>query len=242
MYKLKKENGGIKLIIGIVLILLIILGILTYFGLSYLKGEPIKFGFNNNSIEESSESGILLPSKYLNIKFKNLDNNSKIYILISEDLLNYNLEKEIAYEKENASTEERVTNDSIGKIEEFYNNHDYLGYVNYSISQNTANNLEDNDSILLRSYYFLLNGSQVVDEYRYNNKKYVRILIPLKEDEFSVKMQDFLYDYDVLDTKVMIEDSSGNLEVAGFDNLEYVESASGSNQIKKCNVIVNCEK
>ena len=75
--------------------------------------------------------GILLPEKNLNFEFQDLKSNDKVYVLISEDLLNYNLEHEIEHEKNTTATTGLITQESYKKIKDFYTNKDYIGYANY---------------------------------------------------------------------------------------------------------------
>ena len=182
----------------------------------------------------------LLPEKTLNIEFKNLNENSKIYVLISEDLLNYNLEHEIENEKDVPDLDGLVNQESYKKIKELYANHDYIGYANYYVRGNVDNDSNRNGEILLRGYYFAFNSSKVIDEYKYNDKTYLRVLATLKDKKFSIIMQDYLYDYDLIDTKIMLEDADGKTNIVDLKENKYEDNSSENQQLKKCDITIDC--
>lgn len=182
----------------------------------------------------------LLPEKTLNIEFKNLNENSKIYVLISEDLLNYNLEHEIENEKDVPDLDGLVNQESYKKIKELYANHDYIGYANYYVRGDVDNDSNLDGKMLLRSYYFAFNSSKVIDEYKYNDKTYLRVLATLKDNKVSIIMQDYLYDYDLIDTKIMLEDADGKTNIVDLKENKYEDNSSENQQLKKCDITIDC--
>ena len=99
---------------------------------------------------------------------------------------------------------------------------------------------ERNGLIILRSYYFSFNSSKIIDEYKYKNKTYLRILASLdNNNKFSIEMQDYLYSYDKIDTKVMIEYSTGKIKIVDLENYKYKNNSSSSRKSKKCYITIS---
>ena len=84
---------------------------------------------------------ITVPEKDINLKIENLTRGCKIYLLLSEDLLRYNMEQFINYNLNNVYQSEA---EKAQKIQNYLNESDYLGYVEYFKSLG-FNQVEENE-------------------------------------------------------------------------------------------------
>ena len=146
---------------------------------------------------------ITVPEDNINLKIENLTRGTKVYILLSEELLKYNMEK---YINNNLNNPFVVEAKKANEVQRYLNNQDYVGYVNYykkfGFNQKNDNELE------IRHYCIAMSEqSEVIGKLEYNNKNYVQIKINLNnENEYKVIFKDYLVDYNSLDTIFMIDD------------------------------------
>ncbi len=173
---------------------------------------------------------ITVPEKDINLKIENLTRGCKIYLLLSEDLLRYNMEQFINYNLNNVYQSEA---EKAQKIQNYLNESDYLGYVEYFKSLG-FNQVEENE-VELRHYCFSMQSSEIIGEYEHEGKKYIQIKVNLdEENRFKLIIKDYLVDYNSLDTKFMI-DEYGTITFIDLNNLNY-EVNPEKNNIEECNV------
>lgn len=213
-----------KYIIRIIIILAI--SIVTIFNVSYAT--EVNTNTNVDTRFHNPEA-LKVPETDINLKIENLTRGCKIYLLLSENLLKYNLEKFINNNTENPYLMEA---EEAEDLQNFLNNADYLGYIDYF--NELGFEVEDNE-IELRHYCFCLGTSKVIGYLEYNNINYVQIEINLNENnEFKLILKDYLTSYDSSDTKFMI-DEYGTETYIDLTNISYTANPEYSN-ITECNV------
>lgn len=172
---------------------------------------------------------ITVPEKDINLKIKNLTPGCKVYLLLPENLLKYNLERFIANNKDNPYS---VEADEANKLEEFLNESDYLGYIDYF--KNLGYPISYNE-IVLRHYCFCLSDNQVVEALEYNNENYIKIQVNLNDqNEFKLIMKDYLTSYDSTDVKFLIDEYGTNtyIDVSNYSFTTNTEEPT----ITECNI------
>lgn len=174
----------------------------------------------------SSISAMLLPQRTINLTINNLPQNAKVYALISPELLDYNIKDRI---KDITNNNSSAHEGELEKLKEFESTKNYLEYVKFLSSEYAINN-EYNNAFEIRNYYLdLVEASDILDYYEYNNTKYVEILMHFEENKSSIYMSDGLYDYDKLDTKFRIVTSDKekiiSLEAQKYDKIENANRA-----------------
>ncbi len=173
---------------------------------------------------------ITVPEKDVNLKIENLTRGCKIYLLLSEDLLKYNMEQFVNNNLNNVYQSEA---EKAQKIQTYLDKSDYLGYVEYFKSLG-FNQVEENE-VELRHYCFSMQSSEIIGEYEHEGKKYIQIKVNLdEENRFKLIIKDYLVDYNSLDTKFMI-DEYGTITFIDLNNLNY-EVNPEKNNIEECNV------
>ncbi len=183
--------------------------------------------FNNISL---ATEAISVPEKNINLKIENLTEGCKIYLLLSENLLKYNMEQFISNNINNVYTQEE---EKAQKLDELLRNSDYTGYVKYFEGLG-FNTIKENE-IELRHYCFSMQNTEIIGEYEYNNQKYIQIKVNLNdENEFKLIMKDYLIDYNALDTKFMIDDY-GTITYIDLDGYKY-ERNQEKPSLEECNV------
>lgn len=172
---------------------------------------------------------ITVPEKDINLKIENLTMGCEVYLLLPENLLKYNMERFINNNKGNPYTLEAEKSD---QIEQYLNNSDYLGYIEYfkelgyPISYN---------EIVIRHYCMCLGDREVVGYLEYNGNNYVQIKINLNDqNEFKLIMKDYLLEYDPTDVKFLI-DEYGTETYIDLSDKTFTTNAEDAS-INECNV------
>lgn len=176
---------------------------------------------------------ITVPETDINLKIENLTRGSKVYILIPNELLKYNMEKFISNNRNNPY---EIEAKEAEELQKFLDKEDYVGYVNYfkevGFNQKVENRFE------LRHYCFAMGGEEieVVGEYEYNDSKYVQVSINLdNENQFKLVMKDYLATYDVSNIKFMI-DEYGTITYINVSDYSLNTNPEKSN-IKESNIV-----
>ena len=173
---------------------------------------------------------ITVPEDNINLKIENLTRGCNVYLLLSENLLKYNMEKFIS---NNTNNPYSIQAEEAEDLRAFLANNDYVGYVNYF--KELGFNQEKTNEVEVRHYCIAMGEAEVIGEIIYNNLKYDQIKINLNENnEFKVIFKDYLVDYNTLDTMFMI-DEYGSITYITTDNSGYVTNAE-KNNIRECNI------
>jgi hypothetical protein len=176
--------------------------------------------------------GIEVPEKDINLKIENLTRGCDVYLLLPENLIKYNMEKFISNNKDN---EFSVEAEEAEKIEEYLDNNDYLGYINYFLE--IGFEVESNE-IELRHYCFCFGNAKIIGYYEYNNTNYIQVKINLNdENEFKLIMKDYLVNYDARDIKFMINEYN-SITYIDLDDRQFTTNSEKSN-ITECNIVYN---
>lgn len=172
---------------------------------------------------------ITIPEKDINLKIENLTPGCEVYLLLPEELLKYNMEQFIANNKDNVYN---IQADKSSVIEEYLNDGDYLGYIDYFRSLGYAISYNE---IELRHYCFCLGDREVIGYYEHDGVNYVQIKINLNDqNEFKLITKDYLVNYDSRNIKFLI-DEYGTETFIDLSNKTFVTNAESSNIIE-CNV------
>ena len=185
----------------------------------------------------SAIEAIQMPEDNINLKIENLTRGTKVYLLLSENLLKYNMEK---YISNNLNNPYIIEAEQAEELQKYLNNKDYVGYVNYY--KEFGFNQENDNEVELRHYCIAMSDeAEVIGKLEYNNINYVQIRIHLNDqNEFKVIFKDYLVNYNSLDTMFMIDDY-GSITYIKTDTAGYITSQENSN-IRECNVThIHCD-
>lgn len=172
---------------------------------------------------------ITIPEKDINLKIENLTAGCKVYLLLPENLLKYNMERYISNNKDNPYTLEAEKSDL---IEDYLNEGDYLGYIEYF--KELGYQISYNE-IVIRHYCMCLGDREVVGYLEYNGNNYVQIKINLNDqNEFKLIMKDYLLEYDATDVKFLI-DEYGTETYIDLSDKTFTTNAEDAS-INECNV------
>ena len=156
---------------------------------------------NTENTKFHNPPSIQVPETNINLKINNLTRGCNVYILLSENLLRYNMEKFI---NNNLDNPHEIEAKEAQKVKNFLDKNDYLGYIEYY--KETGFDVKSNQ-IELRHYCFCLGNSEVIGYLDYNEVKYVQIKINLNENnEFKAILKDYFTRYDIRDTKFLIDE------------------------------------
>lgn len=174
---------------------------------------------------------ISVPETDINLKFENLTRGCKVYVLIPCELLNYNMSEFIKNNKDNSY---EIEAKEAEKLQSFLDKEDYSGYVKYfkevGFNQDVENEFE------LRHYCFAMGKEDnSIEDYEYNNSKYVKISINLdKNNQFKIIFKDYLSNYDISNVKFMI-DEYGTITYIDVSNYPLGVNPE-KNNIKEVNI------
>lgn len=172
---------------------------------------------------------ITVPETDVNLKITNLTRGCKVYLLLSTEMLKYNMEKFI---NNNTGNPYELEDEEAKSLKELLDNEDYIGYLEYF--KEIGFNVEANE-IEFRHYSFCFGNSEILDYLELDGKKYVQIRIyPNYNNEFRLILKDYLKNYDVRDSKLMI-DEYHILTYVNFSDYNYSTNELHSN-IRELNV------
>lgn len=213
-----------KKIINIILLLLIY--IMIFSGFSYATQVNVT---NTTDGKFHTPEALKVPEINVNLKIENLTRGCKVYLLLSENLIRYNMQKFVDNNLENPYA---IQAQEARTIKEFLDSSDYLGYIEHL---REAGFEVDENEIELRHYCFCLGDSEVVGYINHNKVQYIQIAIELNdENEFKLIMKDYLTKYDIRDTKFMI-DEYGSITYIDLENIQYSVNPEQTN-ITECNI------
>lgn len=181
------------------------------------------------SIITSSVFAIDIPERDINLKIENLTRGCIVYMLLPEDLFNYNMQKFVDNNLVNDfATEQRKAE----KIKGYLDSKDYLGYIEYF--KNEGYECADN-AIEIRHYCICLGKSELQDSIEYNGKNYIKIKLNLNDNnEFKLIMKDYLTKYENRDVVFLI-DEYGSETYFDLGSSEFKVNPENPN-ITECNV------
>lgn len=181
------------------------------------------------SILSIATFAITIPEKDINLKIENLTMGCEVYLLLPEDLLKYNMENFISNNKDNPYTLEA---EKAALIEQYLNEADYLGYIEYFKELGYQIN---HNEIVIRHYCMCLGDREVIGYLEYNGNNYVQIKINLNDqNEFKLIIKDYLVEYDATDVKFLI-DEYGTQTYIDLSDKTFVQNAEDAS-ISECNV------
>lgn len=144
---------------------------------------------------------ITVPETDVNLKIINLTKGCKVYLLLSTEMLKYNMEKFI---NNNTDNPYELEDEEAKDLKELLDKEDYIGYLEYF--KEIGFDVEENE-IEFRHYSFCFGNSEILDYKELDGKKYVQIRIyPNYNNEFKLILKDYLKNYDVKDSKFMIDE------------------------------------
>ena len=142
---------------------------------------------------------ITVPEDNINLKIENLTRGCNVYLLLSENLLKYNMEKFIS---NNTNNPYSIQAEEAEDLRAFLANNDYVGYVNYF--KELGFNQEKTNEVEVRHYCIAMGEAEVIGEIIYNNLKYVQVGVDIVENETKA-------------VRLYKADSDGNLKSCHFD-------------------------
>ncbi len=165
---------------------------------------------------------IMIPEKNIDIKIEDLTEGSRVYALVPTELLDYNMSKFLENNLENEFLTEKEKAD---KIKRYYDEHDYLKYMDYYI----AEGYECGDyEIELRHYCFCIGKSEIVGMLEHNGKNYVQIKLNMSPDNsFLIITKDYLLNYDIRDIIIYI-DEYGIDTYIDLNNYNYTKNGTNN--------------
>lgn len=165
---------------------------------------------------------IMIPEKNIDIKIEDLTEGSRVYALVPTELLDYNMSKFLENNLENEFLTEKEKAD---KIKRYYDEHDYLKYMDYYISEG----YECGDyEIELRHYCFCIGKSEIVGMIEHNGKNYVQIKLNMSPDNsFLIITKDYLLNYDIRDIIIYI-DEYGIDTYIDLNNYNYTKNGTNN--------------
>lgn len=183
----------------------------------------------DNTVRHHKIDSIQMPETNINLKISNLGRGCNVYLLLSENLLRYNLDKYLNNNYENDFLTEAK---KARQIKEFSDNGDYLGYIEFL--KEFGFECDEENEIELRHYCFCIGEQhEVIGYFEHNNAKYIQIKLHLNDDnEFKLIMKDYLVNYNSLDTKFLIEEYGAKT----FIDLEHIGFTSLGEGVRACNV------
>lgn len=163
-----------------------------------------------------------IPEMHINFKIENLTRGCKVYMLLPENMLKYNMEK---YVSNNIQNPYEISAREAREQEKFLQKSDYLGYIEYALDKGYE--VDDNE-IEIRHYCMCMGKSSVIDYFEYKDVKYIQIELNMNnENEFKLILKDYLTTYDTNDLKFMI-DEYGTRTYIGIDSVPYTQSLDSS--------------
>ena len=165
---------------------------------------------------------IMIPEKNIDIKIDDLTEGSRVYALVPTELLDYNMSKFLENNLENEFLTEKEKAD---KIKRYYDEHDYLKYMDYYI----AEGYECGDYELeFRHYCFCVGKSEIVGMLEHNGKNYVQIKLNMSPDNsFLIITKDYLLNYDIRDIIIYI-DEYGIDTYIDLNNYNYTKNGTNN--------------
>ncbi len=143
---------------------------------------------------------LTLPEIDVNLHLNYLTTGCKVYLLFPTDLLRFNMQK---FVNNNHDNEFQVEKEKSDKIQEYMDNEDYLGYVNFFL--NDKYSVKSNE-IELRQYCIAIGKNDVVGYIDHEDKKYVQFKINLDDGNYRVILKDYFLQTDCSGIKFMIDE------------------------------------
>lgn len=211
-----------KKIISILIVFLMLIGVLNY---SY-GTEP-----NTNNVDTKFHKieALSVPEKDINFKVENLTRGCEVYLLIPNELLNYNLEKFIENNIENNFL---IPKQKAEVLKKLFDNKDYLGYFNFLAEEG----FETEENVIeLRHYCISINEQiEVIGYVEHNNTTYIKLKINLKDNFFKIIMKDYLVNYEGSKIIFLI-DEYGVENYIYTSNYQFTTNAEKTS-IEECNI------
>lgn len=207
-------------IIKIVVIFLILIGLIS-----------TSYATENNTLDGKFHKidALAIPEKNINFKVENLTIGCEVYLLLPNELFSYNIEKFI---NNNLENNYNIQKEKAEKIKEYYDNKDYLGYIEYL--EEFGYDVEENE-LELRHYAICINEkTEIIGYVDYNQTTYVKIKLNMKDNEFKLITKDYLVQYDFSKILFLI-DEYGVENYIPVSNYNFVPN-SEKNNINECNI------
>ncbi len=167
-----------------------------------------------------------IPEKDINFKIENLTMGSIVYLMIPNDLIDYNMSKFIENNIENEYT---LQKQKAEKIKEYYDNKDYLGYIDFLKEE--GHNIDEN-SLEIRHYGISIGDqNEIVGYVEYNDLIFIQLKLNLKNSEFKLIMKDYLVDYDCSKITFLI-DEYGTKTYIPVSEYAFIEK----DNLNECNI------
>lgn len=170
-----------------------------------------------------------IPEKDINLKIDNLTLGCEIYLMIPTNLFEYNMNK---FVENNIENEYTIQKQKAEKVKEYYDNKDYLGYINFLKEEGH----EVGESELeLRHYAFSINEAiEIVGYSEYQNLNYIKFKLNSKNSNFKIIMKDYLVDYDSSNIVFLIDEygTKTYIQVSEYPFITNVEKTN----INECNI------
>lgn len=212
---------------------IVLICIVLLFLISAICGQVEATEINNtqfdNTVRYHKLESIQVPESNINFKISNINRGCNVYILLSENLIQYNLDRYLSNNYENDFLTEAK---KASQIKEFSDKKDYLGYIEFL--KEFGFETDEENEIELRHYCFCIGEQhEIVGYFEHNGRKYIQIKLHLNNDnEFKLILKDYLVNYNSLDTKFLIEEY-GTETFIDLENIGFTNSGEG---LKVCNV------
>lgn len=172
---------------------------------------------------------LAIPEKDINFKIDNLTLGCETYLMIPTNLFEYNMNKFIENNIENEFT---IQKQKAEKIKEYYDNKDYLGYINFLKEE--GHEIDENE-LELRHYAVSINDTiEIVGYSEYNHLNYIKFKLNSKNSNFKIIMKDYLVDYDSSNIIFLI-DEYGKESYIQVSEYPFIPNPEKSN-INECNI------
>lgn len=214
-----------KIVSSILVCLILVIGVIL--NISYATEANIT---NDTNSKFHKVEALSIPEKDINLKIENLAPGARVYLLLPDELFNYNLEKFI---NNNINNDYDVEKRKAEDLKKFYDEKDYIGYIEYF--KELGFDINENE-IELRHYCFSINETtEIIGYENYNDTKYIKLNISLnKNNEFKLIMKDYLLNYDCSKIKFLIDEYGTKTYISVSDYPFAVNSEK--NSINECNI------
>lgn len=172
---------------------------------------------------------LAIPEKDINLKIENLTMGTEIYLMIPTSLFEYNMNK---FVENNIENEYTIQKQKAEKIKKYYDNKDYLGYIDFLKEE--GHEINENE-LELRHYAFSINETiEIVGYSEYNNLNYIKFKFNSKNSNFKIIMKDYLVDYDCSNVIFLI-DEYGTETYIQVSEYPFIPNAEKTH-INECNI------
>lgn len=169
-------------------------------------------------------NAIPIPEKRINIEVVNLTKGVEAYLLIPEDLLEFNMKK---FVDNNINNDYIVQQQKAQEIKKFLDSKDYQGYIEYLQKDSYA---IDPSQIEIRHYCMCLGDCEIIGKTGYKGVNYLQVKIHFDlNNKFRISLKDYLTEYDCSKIKIMLDE---------FGSYTYIDVSESEFRKKPDNPVI----